>query len=45
MKIEPKAPEPRAQEPNAQDYFAGLYQGSNDPGCFASDGTSGVSVR
>ncbi len=31
MKIEPKAPEPRAQEPNAQDYFAGLYQGSNDP--------------
>ena len=31
MKIEAKASEPSAQEPNAQDYFAGLYQRSNDP--------------
>ena len=23
--------EPNTQEPNAQDYFAGLYQRSNDP--------------
>jgi len=31
MKIEPKALEPPTQEPDAQDYFAGLYQRSNDP--------------
>ena len=28
---EPSAQEPKTQEPNAQDYFAGLYQRSDDP--------------
>lgn len=28
---EPSAQEPKTQEPNAQDYFAGLYERSDDP--------------
>jgi hypothetical protein len=31
MTPDPNTPDPNTQEPNAQDYFAGLYQRSDDP--------------